>query len=158
MKISPLFAVLMTSLLATVSGDMLDFDEGSGDPAAGANPFLGLWEGLDTFDGSIIRYSITCDGDTCDVRGSDSYRSDLDPDGDFICEPTGRFLSYGEGTVDGNTLTIPETTFACAESPGVEIYQEGDYLVYDEMNKVATIMTTDTGYRFPVNLHKISCN
>lgn len=120
--------------------------------------YIGLWQAIDTFDGTTMTFSITCDKKECDVRLNDSYRSDT-PSLDTCLEGNGRFFAWGTGKPKGqNKLAIKDFTFVCAGDPTNEVMQKGDVLRYDNYNKVLSLETDDEGYRYPPVFHKISCN
>jgi hypothetical protein len=76
----------------------------------GQEAFIGLWEAIDSFDGSTQLLSITCDPDkSCDVRLNDTAFT-------LSCNNQIGF-ARGEGSVRGNTLTV-ELTLYCSNLDG----------------------------------------
>ena len=76
----------------------------------GQKAFVGLWQAIDSFDGSTQRLSITCTRDkSCDVRLNDTAFT-------LTCHNQIGF-ARGEGSIEGNTLTV-ELTLYCSNLDG----------------------------------------
>ncbi len=69
--------------------------------------FSGLWEGIDTGDGSLTQRQITCaQDDSCLVLGADSLFS--------FCE-TNQGILRGQGFIEGDILKVPDFTLTCIQ-------------------------------------------
>ena len=67
--------------------------------------FSGLWEGVDTGDGSLTQRQITCTKDgSCLILGADSLFS--------FCD-TNQGILRGQGSIDGDVLNVPGFTLTC---------------------------------------------
>jgi len=81
-----------------------------GDRAASAAGFEGLWQAIDTFDGSTQHVSILCDrGGECDVRLNDTAFT-------LSC-PNEIGFARGTGRIRGDILSV-ELTLRCTNPDG----------------------------------------
>lgn len=77
--------------------------------AANTRAFAGLFEGVDTNDGSLTQRQIICaDGASCTVLGSDTFFS-------LCVDSDGRGILQGDGTIRGDVLSVPAFTLTCAD-------------------------------------------
>jgi hypothetical protein len=110
----------------------------------GSRFFIGLWEGIDTFDGSTQSLSVTCSGGKlCDVRLNDTFFSD--------CEG-GLGFARGEGLINNGVLTIAEFLLTC--SNGDLLSESGSSFVLDVRN--STLTYHDNSHEPPIVFHRIS--
>lgn len=81
-----------------------------GDRGADVRAFEGLWQAIDTFDGSTQRMSIACERrDACDVRLNDTAFT-------LSC-PNEIGFADGTGRIHGNVLRV-ELTLRCTSPDG----------------------------------------
>lgn len=75
----------------------------------GTSDFVGLWQAIDSYDGSTQLLSITCEGRrSCDVRLNDTSFG-------LSCVPSGRGFARGIGSISAGTLTV-DLVLTCAGS------------------------------------------
>ena len=73
--------------------------------ALGPRAFVGLWQGIDPFDGSVQLLSIACsDQTTCDVRLTDTVFTDCDG---------GTGFAQGEGIIEDDLLAVETFDLTC---------------------------------------------
>jgi hypothetical protein len=106
---------------------------------ASAQPFVGLWQGIDSFDGSTQFLSITCNCDgVCDVRLNDTAFT-------LSCENQIGF-AQGEGSITGNVLTV-DLTLSCSNLDGTSTPggTQTNEFVLDRKNRTLTNINDDPG-------------
>jgi hypothetical protein len=110
----------------------------------GQAPFVGFWEGIDSYDGSTQRLSITCARDkSCDVRLNDTAFT-------LSCNNQIGF-ARGVGSIDGDVLTV-DLSLSCSNLDGTTT-PAGSQLnkfVLDPKNKTLTNLNDD-----PVPVHNV---
>ena len=111
--------------------------------------FVGLWQAIDSFDGSTQLLSITCPGDgACDTRLNDTSFT-------LSC-PNQIGFAQGFGSFQGDTLTV-DLTLYCSNLDGTSTLagsQENDF-VLDRRSGTLTNVNDDPG-PVPNVFHKIS--
>lgn len=101
----------------------------------GRNAFVGLWQAIDSFDGSTQRLSITCDGrKDCDVRLNDTFFGLSCPNPPY----TG--FARGKGTIKRNVLTVV-LTLRCEGAS--EAASQPNEFVLDRRNGTLTNLNDD---------------
>ncbi len=114
----------------------------------GGSPFVGLWQAIDSFDGSTQYLSITCSRrEDCDVRLNDTAFT-------LSC-PNQIGFAEGAGSADHNVLTV-ELTLFCSNLDGTsdEAGSQLNEFVVDHKNGTLVNINDDPG---PANVfHKIS--
>lgn len=110
--------------------------------------FVGLWQAIDSYDGSTQLLSITCSrqGD-CDVRLNDTAFT-------LSCKNQIGF-AQGEGSINRNVLTV-ELTLSCSNLHGksVDVGSQENEFVFDHRNRTLLNINDDPG---PANVfHRIS--
>lgn len=125
--------------------------------AADAEGYLGLWQGVDSLDGSEVEVSIT------DVEG-DGTLSTLQREGFFsICFERGEGYALGRGLVEGSgrvdeegVLRIDEE-LACIDDHNIKQEPLTGPALYtlDESGKVLTISSDPPGEYPSILLHRI---
>jgi hypothetical protein len=115
----------------------------------GHEPFVGLWQAIDSFDGSTQHLSITCTRDkSCDVRLNDTAFT-------HSCQNQIGF-TRGVGSVQGDTLTV-ELTLNCSNFDGTSTMagtQQNEF-VLDRRGGTLTNINNDP-VPVPNVFHKIS--
>lgn len=110
----------------------------------GRQPFVGLWQAIDSSDGSTQFLSITCSSDrSCDVRLNDTAFT-------FSCQNQIGF-AHGVGLIKGDTLTV-DLTLSCSNLDGTSTpagTQENEF-VLDRRNGTLTNLNDD-----PVDMHNV---
>jgi hypothetical protein len=138
----PAFAVILGLTLS--SWTVADNAHGQANRA-----FIGLWEAIDSFDGSTQHLSITCThNSSCDVRLNDTAFT-------LSCQNQIGF-ARGEGSISGNVLTV-EFTLSCSNLNGTS-NQAGTQLnkfVLDRINGTLTNLNDDP-VPVPNVFHRIS--
>ena len=123
-----------------------DSDRNNGDDQSA---FVGLWQGLDSYDGSTQYLSITCSRrNTCDVRLTDTAFT-------LSC-PNQMGFAQGEGSIERRVLTV-ELTLRCSDSFGTSVTvgsQDNDF-VLDRKNGTLTNVNDDP-VPVPNVFHRIS--
>lgn len=115
----------------------------------GRQPFVGLWEAIDSFDGSTQLLSVTCTSDrSCDVRLNDTAFT-------YSCQNQ-IGVARGVGSIKGNTLTV-ELTLYCSNLNGTStlIGTQENAFVLDRGNGTLTNINNDP-VPVPNVFHKIS--
>jgi hypothetical protein len=115
----------------------------------GHKAFVGLWQAIDSFDGSTQFLSITCARDkSCDVRLNDTAFT-------LSCENQIGF-ARGEGSISGDTLTV-ELTLYCSNLDGTSTLAgvQQNAFVLDRNNGTLTNLNDDPSPT-PNVFHKIS--
>jgi hypothetical protein len=111
--------------------------------------FVGLWQAIDSFDGSTQFLSITCTNHkSCDVRLNDTAFT-------LSCKNQIGF-ARGEGSIEGDTLTV-DLTLYCSNPDGTSdlaATQENAF-VLDRRNGTLTNINDDP-VPVPNVFHKIS--
>ena len=127
----------LVASIALIAGDGDDRDRNGGRQA-----FVGLWEAVDSYDGSTQRLSITCAHDeTCEVRLNDSAFT-------LSC-PNEIGFARGDGSIDKDVLSVV-LTLTCAEAN----FAQFNEFVLDRRNGTLININTDPN---PSNIfHKIS--
>ncbi len=96
--------------------------------------FIGLWQAIDSFDGSTQLLSITCSSqDDCDVRLNDTAFT-------LSCENQIGF-AHGDGSIDQDVLTV-ELTLDCSNLDGtseVAGSQSNDFVLDRENGTLVNI-------------------
>lgn len=115
----------------------------------GQKAFVGLWEAIDSFDGSTQRLSITCTrGNSCDTRLNDTAFT-------LSC-PNQIGFARGVGSITGDTLTVT-VSLACSNLNGTStmVGSQLNMFVLDRKNGILTNINDDP---VPVAnvFHKIS--
>ncbi len=107
--------------------------------------FSGLWEGIDTGDGSLTQRQITCaQDDSCLVLGADSLFS--------FCE-TNQGILRGQGSIDGNVLNVPDFTLTCIQD-NKEVSVDTTFSL-DLHNRTLLEESVDPNIS-PITFHKVS--
>jgi len=116
---------------------------------AGQEAFVGLWQAIDSFDGSTQLLSITCTRDrSCDVRLNDTAFT-------LSCQNQIGF-ARGVGSINGDTLKV-ELALYCSNLDGTSSSagtQENAF-VFDRRNGTLTNINDDP-VPVPNVFHKIS--
>ena len=124
------FSVILGLVLASVS---MAHDTHGVDP----RPFVGLWQAIDSFDGSTQFLSITCARDrSCDVRLNDTA---------FTLSCQNQIgVAYGVGSIKRNVLTV-ELTLYCSNLDGTsdEAGTQVNEFIWDSRNKTLTNINDD---------------
>jgi hypothetical protein len=111
--------------------------------------FVGLWQAIDSFDGSTQLLSITCTRDrSCDVRLNDTAFT-------LSC-PNQIGFARGVGSIKGDTLSV-DLTLQCSNLDGTSSpagTQENEF-VLDRRNRTLTNLNDDP-VPVPNVFHKIS--
>lgn len=131
--------VTLGIVLAVVShaGDRRGDDDRDGATAA----FVGLWEAIDSFDGSTQRLSVTCASRRrCEVRLNDSFFSDCNG---------GIGFARGTGSIRDGVLAS-ELTLSCGN---LTLSQFNEF-VPDERNGTLTNLNDSPG--LPNLFHRVS--
>lgn len=127
-----LFPVSTVVLGLVLAGGVGAGDRDHDDDSHGTRTFVGLWEAIDSFDGSTQRLSITCSGKkSCDVRLNDTFFSDCDG---------GIGFAHGEGWIHGGVLAS-EMTLRCGDLPLMQFNQ----FVPDPKNGTLTNLNDSPG-------------
>ena len=116
---------------------------------AGYRPFIGLWQAIDSFDGSTQYLSITCTAkSSCDVRLNDTAFT-------LSCQNQIGF-AHGDGSITGNVLTV-EFTLNCSNLNGTSnpAGTQLNKFVLDRLNGTLTNLNDDP-VPVPNVFHKIS--
>ncbi len=117
--------------------------------AEGRKDFVGLWQAIDTFDGSTQFLSITCDRDnSCDVRLNDTT---------FTLSCQNQIgVARGVGSIVGDTLTVT-FTLSCSNLNGTSsvVGTQLNEFVLDRKNGILTNINDDP-VPVPNVFHKIS--
>jgi hypothetical protein len=117
--------------LGLTSGAMADGD----DRGVGQRAFVGLWQGIDSFDGSTQLVSITCSSrKTCDVRLNDTAFT-------LSCPINELGFAEGLGSINRNVLTV-DLTLTCSNS-GVVFGPQLNEFVLDRKNGTLTNLNSD---------------
>lgn len=120
--------------LFVANGAMADDDDD--DRNAGRRTFVGLWQGLDSFDGSTQYLSITCKSRRyCDVRLIDTSFGLSCPN------PPQTGFASGKGSIRRNVLHVSLTLF-CHDSPKPIGPQENKF-VWDRRNNTLLNLNND---------------
>jgi hypothetical protein len=136
------FSVILGLALTSVS--MSDDTHGGGEQS-----FVGLWQAIDSFDGSTQFLSITCARDrSCDVRLNDTAFT-------LSCQNQIGF-ARGVGSIKRNVLTV-ELTLHCSNLDGTstEAGTQMNEFVLDSRNKTLTNINDDP-VPVPNVFHRIS--
>ena len=110
----------------------------------GYRPFVGLWQAIDSYDGSTQYLSITCSPKSeCDVRLNDTAFT-------LSCEDQLGF-ARGLGSISHNVLTV-ELTLNCSNLDGTstEFGTQVNQFVLDRRNGTLTNLNDD-----PVPVHNV---
>ena len=114
-------------------------------PLIGPRAFVGLWEGIDPFDGSLQRLSITCADDmTCDVRLTDSFFTDCEGETGF---------AQGEGIIEDGALSVSAFMLTCNNG---ETLEDSELFVPDFANGTLINLDARSDISPPTAFHKIS--
>ncbi|MEC4674770.1 MAG: hypothetical protein VST68_11325 [Nitrospirota bacterium] len=150
----PLFlaSALILGLVFT-SGAIAD-DDDDDDRRGGRQAFVGLWQAIDSNDGSTQLLSVTCSRRrACDVRLNDTAFQ-------AACEDNqiGNQIGFAQGveSIKRNVLTV-NLTLTCTEDMGMQsdpISQENEF-VLDRRNGTLT-NNNDDNLEFPNVFHRIS--
>jgi hypothetical protein len=135
------FSMILGLALASVS-------MAAGHHGRDTKAFIGLWEGIDSFDGSTQLLSITCNRDgACDVRLNDTAFT-------LSCENQIGF-ARGEGSIKGDVLTV-DLTLSCSNLDGTSTPggMQANEFVLDRRNRTLTNINDDPGV--PKVFHRIS--
>jgi hypothetical protein len=104
--------------------------------------FVGLWQAIDSLDGSTQLLSITCArGEGCDVRLNDTLFT-------LSC-PNQIGFAQGDGTIRRGVLTV-ELTLTCGDTTLSQLNE----FVFDRSNGTLTNLNDDPG--LPNVFHRIS--
>jgi hypothetical protein len=99
----------------------------------GQRPFVGLWQAIDSGDGSTQTLSITCSHrNTCDVRLSDTAFK-LSCPNNQIGDQIG--FAHGVGSIKRNVLTVDFTLYCDPFVPDVEDIPTAEQLNYFELDR-----------------------
>ena len=134
---------------ASIADD--DYDDDDRDRrngrSIGTDAFVGLWEGIDSFDGSTQRLSITCSRrNRCDVRLNDSLFT-------LSCENQIGF-ARGRGRIKRGVLSV-NLTLTCQGTDGGEVsVEQFNRFVPDLRNRTLTNLNDDPSV--PNVFHRIS--
>jgi hypothetical protein len=134
--------------LALAYGALAD-DDGHGRQGSGAAAFVGLWQGIDSFDGSTQLLSITCSrARACDVRLNDTAFT-------LSCQNQIGF-AQGVGSIDRRVLTV-DLTLYCSNLYGTSTLagSQMNEFVLDRGNGTLTNVNDDP-VPAPNVFHKIS--
>jgi hypothetical protein len=115
----------------------------------GQQPFVGLWQTIDSFDGSTQLLSITCDRNrSCDVRLNDTAFT-------LSCQNQIGF-AHGVGSIEHDVLTV-EFTLYCSNLDGTssEAGTQVNKFVLNNKNKTLTNINDDP-VPVPNVFHRIS--
>ncbi len=115
----------------------------------GQQPFVGLWQAIDSFDGSTQLLSITCDRNrSCDVRLNDTAFT-------LSCQNQIGF-AHGVGSIEHHVLTV-EFTLYCSNLDGTssEAGTQVNKFVLNNKNKTLTNINDDP-LPVPNVFHRIS--
>lgn len=145
-------SLIRRSTFFLVSGVILGLTLSSGGMADSGwrqKAFVGLWQAIDSFDGSTQLLSITCTGDGgCDTRLNDTAFT-------LSC-PNQLGFARGVGSFQGDTLTV-ELTLYCSNLDGTSTLagMQQNAFVLDRRNGTLTNVNDDPA---PVRniFHKIS--
>ena len=140
---SVLVAAVMLGLGLAGTGAARDAQGGS------REAFVGLWEAIDSFDGSTQRLSITCGQNRlCDVRLNDTTFT-------LSC-PNEIGFARGQGSIAGDTLTVDLTLF-CSNLDGTsdEAGTQPNAFVLDRRNGTLANLNDDP-LPVPNLFHRIS--
>jgi hypothetical protein len=125
MIIAVIFGLILTNETMTTDGANHDRD-------VGYRAFVGLWQAIDSFDGSTQFLSITCSREkSCDVRLNDTAFT-------LSCRNQIGF-AQGVGSIQGDVLTV-ELTLSCSNLDGTSDKagtQENEF-VFDHKNGTLT--------------------
>jgi len=143
-----LMAVYISIWGLIFTGGAIADDRDSNHDDRGAKRFVGLWQAIDSFDGSTQFLSITCSGKhSCDVRLNDTA---------FTLSCPGQIgFAQGEGMIKRNTLNVT-LTLSCSNLNGTstEAGSQENQFVFDKNNKILININDDPS---PSNIfHKIS--
>jgi len=135
---------------AVILGLVLPIASVTGDPGGGGQKaFVGLWQAIDSFDGSTQLLSITCTEDrSCDTRLNDTAFT-------LSCKNQIGF-ARGVGWIAGDTLNV-DLTLNCSNLDGTSSIAgvQQNSFVLDRRNGILTNINND-----PVTVrnlfHKIS--
>ncbi len=117
--------------------------------AFGQETFVGLWQAIDSFDGSTQLLSITCARDnSCDVRLNDTAFT-------LSCQNQLGF-ARGQGSIKGGVLTVDLTLF-CSNLNGTsnQAGTQTNEFVLDRRNRTLTNINDDP-VPVPNVFHRIS--
>jgi len=115
----------------------------------GKQPFVGLWQAIDTFDGSTQYLSIVCARDkSCDVRLNDTA---------FTLSCNNQIgVAYGVGSIERNVLTVDFKLY-CSNLDGTSTLAgtQVNQFVLDSANTTLTNLNDDP-VPMPNVFHRIS--
>ena len=127
--------------LVLVGGPSVGAD-GDGDRNSHRRAFVGLWQAIDSFDGSTQLLSITCSrGRSCDVRLNDTLFT-------LSC-PNQIGFAQGDGSIRRDVLTV-ELTLTCGDTTVSQLNE----FVFDRKSGTLTNFNDDPS--LPNVFHKIS--
>lgn len=129
---------------AAMAGEGRDNDHNDNEQA-----FVGLWQAIDSYDGSTQLLSVTCSHrNACDVRLNDTLFTDS-------CSNEMGF-AQGVGSIRHDVLTVNLTLFCQPFSQGSDgDLQQVNYFELDSRNGTLTNKNSDD-LKFPNVFHKIS--
>ena len=134
MRYRTLFLASVVILGLVVAGASMADDHGGG----GQKAFIGLWQAIDSFDGSTQYLSITCSRrKDCDVRLNDTAFT-------LSCKEHLIGFAQGVGSIDRQVLTV-EFTLYCSNLDGSSTLagsQENEF-VLDRRNGTLTNLNDD---------------
>lgn len=97
--------ITIAAIVVSATSSALAAGPRSQSPPLGPLAFVGLWEGIDPFDGSTQRLSITCSDQTfCDIRLTDTVFTDCGG---------GTGFARGEGVIEDGAMSVPEFLLTC---------------------------------------------
>jgi len=141
------------SLTAVVVGLLVGYgaiaDDDNNGQGRDGTAFVGLWQAIDSFDGSTQLLSITCGhGKSCDVRLNDTAFT-------LSCQNQTGF-AQGTGSIDRRVLTV-ELTLYCSNSYGTSVLagSQLNEFVLDRRNGTLTNINDDP-VTFRNVFHKMS--
>ena len=106
------------------------------DHDAGSSDFIGLWQAIDSFDGSTQYLSITCSKKNyCDVRLNDTFFGLSCPN------PPHTGFARGEGTIKRNVLKVT-LTLRCIDAE--KSLSQDNKFVLDRRNGILTNKNDDS--------------
>ncbi len=135
--------IVLIFLILTIMFSSIACTNQEGSPKV--SQFIGLWEGVDTGDGSLTQRQIT-----------------RTPDGSFIILGADSFFSFckinqgilrGEGSIEEDVLKVPEFTLTCFKDKK-EVSVDTSFS-FDHQNRTLLEKTVDPTIS-PITFHKIS--
>ena len=135
--------ILLIFLILTITFSSIACTNQEGNPKV--SQFIGLWEGIDTGDGSLTQRQITRTPDgSFMILGADSLFS--------FCK-TNQGILRGQGSIEEGVLKVPEFTLTCFKD-NKEVSVDTTFS-FDPQNRTLLEKTVEPTIS-PITFHRIS--